>query len=174
MRAIPSFWKNWCRKLLTLGEVERVLEQLLRERVSIRDLGAILEALLEIAPVNKSLVTLVEAARQALGRRLIAPLLDSDGQLPVLLLDPAIEEEIATSLSPEGSQRLLSAASAPAVPIVRRLADSLKHLIGASTLRPFLCSFVQVQPAITSNGGWSRCLQGSRSWLLQRFRRRPV
>ncbi len=129
----PKLLEELVPKLLTLGEVERVLEQLLRERVSIRDLGAILEALLEIAPVNKSLVTLVEAARQALGRRLIAPLLDSDGQLPVLLLDPAIEEEIATSLSPEGSQRLLSAASAPAVPIVRRLADSLKHLIGAST-----------------------------------------
>ncbi len=74
-------------KLLTLGEVGRVLEQLLRERVSIRDLGAILEALLETAPVNKSLVALVEAARQALGRRLVRPLLDGDGQLPVLLLD---------------------------------------------------------------------------------------
>jgi flagellar biosynthesis protein FlhA len=129
----PKLLEELVPKLLTLGEVERVLEQLLRERVSIRDLGAILEALVEVAAVNKSLVALVEAARQALGRRLIAPLLDSDGQLPVLLLDPAIEEEITTSLSPEGSQRLLSAASAPAVPIVRRLADSLKLLIGAST-----------------------------------------
>ena len=112
----PKLLEELVPKLLTLGEVERVLEQLLREHVSIRDLGAILEALVEIAAVNKSLVALVEAARQALGRRLIAPLLDSDGQLPVLLLDPAIEEEITTSLSPEGSQRLLSAASAPAVP----------------------------------------------------------
>ncbi len=88
-------------KLLTLGEVARVLEQLLRERVSIRDLGAILEALLETAPVNKSLVALVEAARQALGRRLVRPLLDGDGQLPVLLLDPALEEEILATASPE-------------------------------------------------------------------------
>jgi flagellar biosynthesis protein FlhA len=129
----PKLLEELVPKLLTLGEVERVLGQLLRERVSIRDLGAILEALVEIAPINKSLVALVEAARQALGRRLIAPLLDSDGQLPVLLLDPAIEEEITSSLSPESSQRLLTAVSTPAVPIVRRLADSLKHLIGAST-----------------------------------------
>ena len=91
----PKLLEELVPKLLTLGEVERVLEQLLRERVSIRDLGAILEALLEVAPVNKCLVACVEASRQALGRRLIAPLLDSDGQLPVLLLDPAIEEEIA-------------------------------------------------------------------------------
>ena len=129
----PKLLEELVPKLLTLGEVERVLEQLLRERVSIRDLGSILEALLETASVNKSLVSLVEAARQALGRRLIAPLLDPDGQLPVLLLDPAIEEEIISSLAPEGSHRLLSSASAPAVPIVRRLADSLKHLIGASS-----------------------------------------
>ena len=54
----PKLLEELVPKLLTLGEVERVLEQLLRERVSIRDLGAILEALLETAPVNKSLVAL--------------------------------------------------------------------------------------------------------------------
>ncbi len=86
-----------------------MLEQLLRERVSIRDLGAILEALLETAPVNKNVVALVEAARQALGRRLIRPLLDPEGELPVLLLDPALEEEILATLAPDGGQRLLAA-----------------------------------------------------------------
>jgi len=138
----PKLLEELVPKLLTLGEVERVLEQLLRERVSIRDLGAVLEALLEIAAVNKSPIALVEAARQALGRRLIAPLLDSDGQLPVVLLDPAIEEEIIASLSPDEGRRLLAATTAHAVPIIRRLADSLKHLIGtsaASALPVLLC-----------------------------------
>ncbi len=106
----PKLIEELVPKLLTLGEVGRVLEQLLRERVSIRDLGAILEALLETAPVNKSLVALVEAARQALGRRLVRPLLDGEGQLPVLLLDPALEEEILATLAPETGQRLLAAA----------------------------------------------------------------
>jgi flagellar biosynthesis protein FlhA len=101
--------------------------------VSIRDLGTVLESLLEMAPMNKSVVALVECARQALGRRLIAPLLDQDGQLPVLLLDGGLEEEIVGSVSPESSQRLLSATSAPGVPLVRRLADSLNFLIGSST-----------------------------------------
>jgi flagellar biosynthesis protein FlhA len=128
----PKLLEELVPKLLTLGEVERVLEQLLRERVSIRDLGAILESLVEAAPLNKSLVACVEASRMALGRRLVMPLVDADGQLPVLLLDPATEEEIVASLSPEGGQRLLSGPSGAGVPIVRRLADSLKHLIGAS------------------------------------------
>jgi flagellar biosynthesis protein FlhA len=129
----PKLMEELVPKLLTLGEVGRVLEQLLRERVTIRDLGAILEALLETAPVNKSLVALVEAARQALGRRLIRPLLDAEGQLPVLLLDPALEEEILTTLAPETGQRLLASAATPETPLLRRLTDSLRQLISATS-----------------------------------------
>ena len=129
----PKLIEELVPKLLTLGEVGRVLEQLLRERVSIRDLGSILEALLETAPVNKNPVALVEAARQALGRRLVRPLLDSDGQLPVLLLDAALEEEILSTLGPEQGQRLLATQAAPGTPVLRRLVDSVKQLIGGAS-----------------------------------------
>jgi flagellar biosynthesis protein FlhA len=129
----PKLMEELVPKLLTLGEVEKVLEQLLRERVSIRDLGTILEAMLETAAVNKGLVSLVEASRQALGRRLIQPLLDGEGQLPVLLLDGALEEEILVTLSPETGQRMLAANTTPGTPVVRRLADSLRRLIPSSS-----------------------------------------
>ncbi|MGO8757414.1 MAG: flagellar biosynthesis protein FlhA [Terracidiphilus sp.] len=129
----PKLLEELVPKMLTLGEVERVLEQLLRERVSIRDLGGILEALIEAAPVNKSLVALVEASRQALGRRLVRPLLDGEGQLPVLLLDPDLEEEILNTLSPETGQRLLASQANPGTPLVRRLTDSVRQLIGANS-----------------------------------------
>jgi flagellar biosynthesis protein FlhA len=129
----PKLLEELVPKLLTLGEVGRVLEQLLRERVSIRDLGTILEALLEAAPVNKNLVALVEAARQALGRRLVRPLLDGEGQLPVLLLDPALEEEILATLAPETGQRLLASQATPGTPLLRRLTDSVRQLIGATS-----------------------------------------
>jgi len=129
----PKLMEELVPKLLTLGEVGRVLEQLLRERVSIRDLGTILEALLETAPGNKNVVALVEAARQALGRRLIQPLLDPEGQLPVLLLDGALEEEILATLAPEIGQRMLAAEAPPATPVVRRLADSLRRLIPSAS-----------------------------------------
>jgi len=69
-------------KAALAGRGGRVLEQLLRERVSIRDLAAILEALIETAPLNKSGSRLVEASRQALGRRLVQPLARREGQLP--------------------------------------------------------------------------------------------
>jgi flagellar biosynthesis protein FlhA len=129
----PKLIEELVPKLLSLGEVGRVLEQLLRERVSIRDLGSILEALLEAAPVNKGLVALVEASRQALGRRLVRPLLDGEGMLPVLLLDPALEEEIQLTLSPDGGQRMLAAQANAGTPVVRRLTDSVRQLIGAAS-----------------------------------------
>jgi flagellar biosynthesis protein FlhA len=127
----PKLIEELVPKLLSLGEVSRVLEQLLRERVSIRDLGAVLEAVLETAPRDKSVEGLVEAARQAMGRRLVQPLLDGDGQLPVMLLDAALEDEILSVVSPETSQRLLSASAAPATPLVRRLFDSVNRLISS-------------------------------------------
>ena len=130
----PKLLEELVPKLLTLGEVQRVLEQLLRERVSIRDMGSILEALVETAAVNKNLVTLVEAARHALGRRLIQTLLDADGQLPVLLLDPGLEDEILSFLAQDSgtAQRQLTASSRSSTPLVRRVTDSLRQLIAAA------------------------------------------
>jgi flagellar biosynthesis protein FlhA len=72
----------------------------------------------------------------------VTPLLDADGQLPVLLLDAALEEEILATLSPDGGQRLLAAQAPPATPVVRRLADSVRQLIGgasAAALPVLLC-----------------------------------
>jgi flagellar biosynthesis protein FlhA len=129
----PKLIEELVPKLLSLGEVGRALEQLLRERVSIRDLGSILEALLEVAPVNKSQIALVEGARQALGRRLVQPLLDHNGQLPVLLLDTAMEDEIIGLVSPDAGQRLLYSGGAPGTPVLRRLIDSVNRLIGTAT-----------------------------------------
>ncbi len=128
----PRLMEELVPKLLTLGEVQRVLEQLLHERVSIRDLGAILEALVETAPMQKGLIALVESARHSLGRRLVQPLLDGEGQLQVLLLDPAFEDEILGFLAQDGTQRQLPAPARSSTPVIRRLADSVRQLIGSA------------------------------------------
>lgn len=138
----PKLMEELVPKLMTLGEVQRVLEQLLRERVSIRDLGTILEAILEVAAQNKSTVALVEAARHALGRRLIQPLLDPDGQLAVVLMDAPLEEEVLSAVAQESGQRQLMAPGRSGVPVIRRLGDSLRQLIGstpATALPVLLC-----------------------------------
>jgi len=137
----PKLVEELVPKVLSLGETQKVLQQLLRERVSIRDLGTILEALVDAAAQNRGLPALVEAARQALGRRLTQPLVDPDGTLRVFALEPALEEELLALVSPEASARLLT--SGPATPVLRRITDSLKTLMGAAsgTAQPvLLCS----------------------------------
>jgi flagellar biosynthesis protein FlhA len=89
----PKLVDELMPKLMSLGEIQKVLQLLLREQVSIRDLGTILEAMVEAASTNKNPVVLVEAVRHSLGRALIRPLLNDLGQLKVVTLDSAIEEE---------------------------------------------------------------------------------
>jgi flagellar biosynthesis protein FlhA len=136
----PKLVEELIPKLMSLGEVHRVLQQLLREQVSIRDLGSILEALVETAPNTKAVPQLVEAARHALGRRLLQPMLDPDGHLRVLVLDPALEEELLATLQPDSLARLLSDGKWQATPVFKRITESLKQLIGSpiSTAIPVL------------------------------------
>lgn len=123
----PKLLEELVPKLMTLGEVQRVLQQLLREQVSIRDLGNILETLVEAAAINKSPVSLVEACRQALGRSLIKPLLDDQGALRVVTLDPRIEEELNQAFAP---QMPVSGSVALQPTFVRRLLEGLRKIVG--------------------------------------------
>lgn len=124
----PKLVEELIPKLLTLGELQRVLQALLREQVSIRDLGTILEGLIEVAATNKHPVALVEAARQALSRGLIRPLLSADGELKVVTLDTAIEEECARAGNLQPNQITSSSLQ---VSVARRVLDSLRSSFGA-------------------------------------------
>ncbi len=122
----PKLVEELVPKILSLGEVQKTLQQLLREQVSIRDLSTILETLLDIAPANKSAVMLVEAARQALSRALVQPLLAENGGLRVVTLDRALEDELGRAFS--GQATAGSAGLQP--PFARRIVDGLRRLAG--------------------------------------------
>lgn len=85
-------------KLLPLAAVQKVLQNLLRERVSIRDASSILEALGEAAAVTKNTVLLTEFVRQTIRRMVVKPYLNANGDLPAFFLDSAIEHSIETSV----------------------------------------------------------------------------
>jgi flagellar biosynthesis protein FlhA len=129
----PKLVEELVPKLMTLGEVQKVLQQLLREQVSIRDLGAILEVLVEAALTSKATVHLVETVRQALGRALVHPLLDAEGGLRVLVLASALEQEVIATFDPESGSRLLGDGARPApAAFLRRIVDSVKRLTGGA------------------------------------------
>ena len=135
----PKLVDELMPKLMSLGEVQKVLQQLLREQVSIRDMGTILEALVEAAAVNKSPIALVEAARHSLGRALIRPLLDEQGQLNVVTLDRSIEDECNRTTS----QQPQLTSGAMQISVASRVLAGLRTMLGdqvASAPPVLLCS----------------------------------
>ena len=123
----PKLVDELMPKLMSLGEVQKVLQQLLREQVSIRDLGTILEAMVETASVNKNPVVLVESVRHSLGRALIRPLLNDQGQLKVVTLDSAIEEECIRNSTQAPS---MVAGGAMQISVAQRVMTGLRNMLG--------------------------------------------
>jgi flagellar biosynthesis protein FlhA len=88
---------------LSLGQVQKVLQALLRERVSIRDLTTILEAIADAAPTSTDPELITEYVRQRLARALTKQHLDADGTLYCFTMHPSLETLLAESLRrPEG------------------------------------------------------------------------
>jgi len=122
----PKLVEELVPKVLSLGEVQKVLQQLLREQVSIRDLPAILETLLDIAPGTKNPVLLVESVRQSLGRALVRPLLSEGGGLRVVTLDHTLEEELGRTFNTQAP----APQNALQPPIARRVLEGMRQLAG--------------------------------------------
>jgi type III secretion protein V len=107
-------------RLLPVQRISDIFQRLVSEQVSIRDLRAILEAVIEWAPKEKDVIMLVEYVRSALKRQLSYRYASGQNILPALLLDPQFEETVRKSirqtsvgafltLPPEVTQRFMSA-----------------------------------------------------------------
>lgn len=134
----PKTVEECTPKVLTLGEVQRVLQNLLRERVPIRDLATILESITDAGTLSRDVNTLTETARQALARTICAGLANENNELVVLALDPRLEHEFASRMGVAGS--------APAAAIDpdfgRSLLEKIESAIQAAVLSTpvILCS----------------------------------
>jgi flagellar biosynthesis protein FlhA len=84
--------------MLSLGQVHKVLQLLVKERISIRDLSTILERLADYAHVSRDTSLLAEYVRQALARQVCSQYADKDDTITVLTIDPRLEETMIGSL----------------------------------------------------------------------------
>ena len=84
-------------KGLRVTEIQKILHGLLKERVSIRNMVSILEAVADYAPVSKNIWFLTEKARQALASQICQQYADDDHRLRVITIDPALEQKIIDS-----------------------------------------------------------------------------
>jgi flagellar biosynthesis protein FlhA len=96
-RTHPAVIEELTPAQLTLGEIQQVLQGLLEESVSIRDLPRIFEALSSRARIAKDTDGLVTAARDTLGPAIVAPYVQ-DGSVPVLSFDPGLEQRLLEAL----------------------------------------------------------------------------
>ncbi len=84
-------------KVLSLGEIQKVLQGLLVEQVSIRNMVPILETLADYGVVSKDIGLLIEKVRQTLGRQICLQYTDDDKKLKVITIDPELEQMIIDS-----------------------------------------------------------------------------
>ncbi|HEX5225021.1 MAG TPA: flagellar biosynthesis protein FlhA [Solirubrobacteraceae bacterium] len=127
---------------LSLGEIQRVLQSLLGEGVPIRDLGTIIEAIGDKARTTRDTGLLSEYARQALGRAITAPHLDEQLRLQAITLDPAIEQEVSTSITQTTDGEYLAMEPPRAQAIVNALKAQVEHAAAGRAGRTpvLLCS----------------------------------
>ena len=118
-KANPSLVDEVIPELMNVGEIQKVLSNLLRERISIRDMGTIFEVLADYGRATKDTDILTEYVRHAMARQITQQNIQNN-VIPCVTLDPAIENRIAgavqrtdrgsyVSMEPDVMQRLLTA-----------------------------------------------------------------
>ncbi|HEY3454928.1 MAG TPA: flagellar biosynthesis protein FlhA [Bryobacteraceae bacterium] len=123
----PKLLEDLVPKLLSFGAIQKVLQNLLRERVSIRDGVSILEALSEAAGTTKNPVLLTEYTRQAIRRMVVKPYLNQKGELPAFFLDSSIEQTIESAVQHSEQNSVLVLAPQLVHEIVARLERVLER-----------------------------------------------
>jgi flagellar biosynthesis protein FlhA len=145
----PKVVEDLVPKLLPLAVVQKVMQNLLRERVPIRDALTILEALGEAAHVTRNPVLLTEYARQAMSRAVVKPHLNPAGELPAFFLDPALEQQIEAAVEHGEHSSHLTLAPQKIREIMDRLrraqagAESPGVVITSSAVRYFFRQIVE-------------------------------
>ncbi len=136
----PKVVEELVPNLLPLGGVVKVLQSLLRERVPIRDIKTILEVLADYAPLTKNPELLTEYVRQGLSRSITRQYQIKDGTIPVVIMDPRVEETIAGGVQtmPQGSYLALEPGLAQR--ILTRMRDAMELFSPLGYQPIILCS----------------------------------
>lgn len=115
--------------LLTVGQVQQVLQQLLREQISVRDLKTILETLADWAPNVKHPQKLAEYVRRKLSRTITAKYTSDEGILPIASLHPALERDLCNAVQQTEEGAFLALEPTHAQQFINRLSTASMKFI---------------------------------------------
>jgi flagellar biosynthesis protein FlhA len=163
----PKAVEDLVPKLLPLAAVQRTLQNLLRERVSIRDAGSILEALGEAAASTRNPILLTEYVRQGIRRSVVKPYLNRSGELAAWFMDASIEQAVEGAvqhgeqsshlgLSPEAIRSIqtrvaarVGASDTPTVAITSSAARAfLRQIVESTAPNLFFLAHNEIPPGL--------------------------
>jgi flagellar biosynthesis protein FlhA len=133
----PKLVEDLVPKQLSVGEIQRVLRQLLRERVPIKDLTTILEALGDAVLGSKDLEVLTEACRTSLGRAICRQYQTDRGELPAISVSPSLEQRLLGSIVRTDQGPVLACDPADVQSLASRIVQALETAVAQPVL---LCS----------------------------------
>ena len=136
----PGLVEDLVPTVLSIGDVQKVLQNLLREKVSIRNLEAIVETLSDMGRTNKDLVLLTEAVRQKLGAAICQSLIGEANALQVLTLDPAVEQSLMQSVRSAETVTRMVVEPKYAEQLLSRMAAQSERMMKGNMLPVLLCS----------------------------------
>jgi flagellar biosynthesis protein FlhA len=124
----PALVEDLIPGMLSIGDVQKVLVKLLREKISIRDLVTILETLADYAPYTKDPNVLTEYVRQALSRQITQQFASQGGPLKVITIGPSVEKKIAEAVQQTDHGSYLALDPASSQMIYQKLAEQTNKL----------------------------------------------
>jgi flagellar biosynthesis protein FlhA len=141
---------------ISITSIQRVLQLLLAERVSIRDLGTIIEGIAEVAGSLKNPRDIMEHVRTRLARQICAQFTGPSGQLPIITLSPQWEGAFMESVIGQGEERHLAMQPSRLTEFVHAVRDRFEDAARMGEM-PVLVTSVQTRPFVRS--------------IIERFRR---
>jgi flagellar biosynthesis protein FlhA len=140
----PKLVEDLVPKVLSMGTLQRIIQNLLREQVSIRDAATILEAIGEAAANTRNPILLTELVRQSVRRTVVKPYLNRQGDLPAWFIDAAIERAIEQKVDHGDQNSVLSASPEMIRDVVARFERTIQKpegpvvILVSSTVRYFM------------------------------------
>ena len=144
-KTAPKVVEELVPGILNLGVVQKVLQNLVRENVSIRDLLTIVETLADFGMTAKNSEILTEYVRERLARTIVKPYLDSQGTLPIISLDPKAEQALQEALRQTDSGIYLALSPAVAQRLMQHINKTVEMAVNTDG-QPVVLTSPMVRP----------------------------
>jgi flagellar biosynthesis protein FlhA len=139
-RDYPALLDELIPNLVGLGEIQKVLQNLLRERVSVRDLVTVLESIADAARTTKDTDVLTEFARRGLARSISAQYKDDQNNLPAMMLAPQVDQMLSGALQQTDQGTMIAIDSPTAQRLIGRIGREMERMAQQGHQPVLICS----------------------------------